>query len=140
MNHQFDFASGPPSADSASDLVIEVPRGIRDEAVLLDFYAAHLKFPDYFGKNWDALDECIRDLSWLQQTTLVVFHRDIPPLDSVKNQSIYLKILADTVDWWRARTELKFRAVFDPKLAARIKSLVTLNCHEADGIENEVGP
>ena len=28
-------------------------------------FAAVFKFPDYFGKNFNALDECITDLEWL---------------------------------------------------------------------------
>lgn len=34
-----------------------------DQAALLAQLAAGLRFPDYFGGNLDALDECLRDLS-----------------------------------------------------------------------------
>ena len=23
-----------------------------------------MEFPEYFGRNWDAVEECVRDLSW----------------------------------------------------------------------------
>ena len=36
-----------------------------DEAGLLAELARIFRFPDYFGGNWDAADECLRDLSWL---------------------------------------------------------------------------
>ncbi|HEX5499300.1 MAG TPA: barstar family protein [Thermomicrobiales bacterium] len=32
-------------------------------AVLAEF-ARRLEFPAYFGHNWDAFDECFRDLAW----------------------------------------------------------------------------
>jgi RNAse (barnase) inhibitor barstar len=32
---------------------------------LLGRLATALRFPDYFGRNWDALDEMLRDLGWL---------------------------------------------------------------------------
>ncbi len=37
---------------------------IEDPPGLLAGLAAGLAFPEYFGNNWDAVDECLRDLSW----------------------------------------------------------------------------
>ena len=36
-----------------------------DKAALLARFAAALHFPDWFGHNWDALSDCLTDLSWL---------------------------------------------------------------------------
>ena len=35
---------------------------IRDDAGLFSCLSDALEFPDYFGENWDALDECIVDI------------------------------------------------------------------------------
>jgi RNAse (barnase) inhibitor barstar len=32
---------------------------------LFTHFGSTLKFPNYFGKNWNAFEECIRDLEWL---------------------------------------------------------------------------
>ncbi len=37
---------------------------IKADDDLLDAIATALRFPDYFGGNWDAFDECLRDMSW----------------------------------------------------------------------------
>ena len=39
--------------------------GVNDNVTLFDRVAEALDFPDYFGRNWDALHECLRDLDWL---------------------------------------------------------------------------
>jgi RNAse (barnase) inhibitor barstar len=39
--------------------------GPPSKAALLDEIASALAFPDWFGRNWDALDDCLGDLSWL---------------------------------------------------------------------------
>ncbi|MQA02027.1 MAG: hypothetical protein GEV07_04655 [Streptosporangiales bacterium] len=38
---------------------MRVMQGVYDE------FAAALQFPDYFGENWAAFDECLTDLDWL---------------------------------------------------------------------------
>ena len=39
--------------------------GCTDKAELLARIARTLRFPDWFGHNWDALADCLGDLSWL---------------------------------------------------------------------------
>ena len=36
----------------------------REKAVALDRFAKALRFPGWFGGNWDALADCLGDLSW----------------------------------------------------------------------------
>lgn len=35
-----------------------------DKDALLEAIGQVLQFPDYYGMNWDALEECLFDLSW----------------------------------------------------------------------------
>jgi hypothetical protein len=41
-------------------------RAVTDKASFLQACAAALKFPDSFGHNWDALEDSLNDLSWLE--------------------------------------------------------------------------
>jgi RNAse (barnase) inhibitor barstar len=42
--------------------------GCADKSDLLTRIGAALEFPDWFGGNWDALYDCLDDLSWLKAT------------------------------------------------------------------------
>ena len=38
---------------------------ITEKEDLMSALSGALEFPDYFGGNWDALDEVLRDLAWI---------------------------------------------------------------------------
>lgn len=64
--HFTDAAPGAETIKGAGAQAAEIDAsGIGSKEALLDAVASALDFPDYFGSNWDALDECLRDLSWL---------------------------------------------------------------------------
>lgn len=91
---RFDDSDLPASPALAAD----VPAGITTKDALLDELYQRLRFPDYFGGNWDALWECIRDLSWLPAGPVVLKHHDLPLAGDVASQRTYLSILRDTVE------------------------------------------
>jgi hypothetical protein len=55
------------SLRSGCGMYVAVLRGERMQTFqsLYQEIAAALQFPYYFGNNWNALDECIKDLEWL---------------------------------------------------------------------------
>ena len=38
--------------------------GAADKSAVLEAFARSLAFPAWVGRNWDALDDALRDLSW----------------------------------------------------------------------------
>jgi len=69
----------------------------------MDEIGAALQLPDYFGENWDALFECIRDFSWIREPNkLVVFERaDLLLTQSDDDFGVLLKLLNLTNAYWR---------------------------------------
>lgn len=59
---------------AGGDATVRVLRGkkMRTFMALWDEFGAALQFPDYFGENWPALDECLADLSWMPAVTRVL--------------------------------------------------------------------
>ncbi len=89
----FRFANGPPEPHTSKSLVVEVPRNMDSKDPLLSFLAANLNFPSYFGMNWDALDECLSDLSWLNVDKVVLWHSDVPFFAGSQDRKSYLELL-----------------------------------------------
>lgn len=98
-------------ADSSMDsLQIRIPAGLRSKQKLLGIFAKKLHFPAYFGWNWDALEECLRDLTWLPaEQAITVVHESLPFGDT-ENRRIYLAILAQ----WKASSPRTVRLMLLP--------------------------
>lgn len=94
----FLFVDDPQTFEAAGALVVRVPAGARGKEKLFGVLATKLRFPSYFGRNWDALDECLRDLSWQGgRERVVIVHEGLPFSPSSPSLATYLAILADAV-------------------------------------------
>src|SRR5690606_795292 len=89
----FLFRSDPGRLSSAGAATLRLGSDISTRAQLFERYALGLSFPDYFGKNWDALDECLRDFHWESQKRVVILHEELPRLPE-KERRVYLAILS----------------------------------------------
>ncbi len=57
----------------------------------------------YFGTNWDAFNDCLLDLHWIQQFNVFIVHDDLPKL-SPADLAIYVDILCGCVERWGDKT------------------------------------
>lgn len=119
----FIFTSEIEQMRCDSVLLAEVPEGLLEKQSLLAWYAKSLRFPDYFGGNWDALDECLRDLSWIKDGRVVIYHRDVP-LEGVRgDQEIYIDLLASVVKSWREGGAHEIIVVFNPGCEGALRAI-----------------
>lgn len=67
--------------------------------------AEAMKFPKYFGANWDAFDECITDLEWCPgQCYILGYDRHEVFAQAAPEQwQILLSILSAAVEYWKTR-------------------------------------
>lgn len=99
-------------ATAASGLKVASIRleGALDKADLLERVARALEFPPWFGGNWDALEDCLTDLSWTKAGGWVLLIEDagqLPP----DELGVFSEILGAAAAWWRERGQ-PFFAVF----------------------------
>ena len=57
--------------------------GWEDEGRVMDEMARAFSFPDTFGRNWDAVDDCLAAVRASRPTLVVVF-RDIPETEAAR--------------------------------------------------------
>ena len=72
-------------------------------------FSNKLKFPTYFGYNWDALEECLTDLDWLQAEGHIIFieHANCFSNLNLTDRNNLLEVLRTVVHDWRNGRDYK---------------------------------
>ena len=95
--------------------ILDATRGAKLDVVsvdakdnLFDSLARALALPDWFGRNWDALEDVLGDLSWRKGDGHVVIFRTFP---AGEDFCILVDVLRTTAEYWAGRGR-PFFAVF----------------------------
>ncbi|MGK0387341.1 MAG: RNAse (barnase) inhibitor barstar [Maribacter sp.] len=67
--------------------------------------AKRLHFPDYFGKNMDALADCLSDLSWIENNEVKLFIKNIDSFLSKEDAETKESILDIFVEATKSQIE-----------------------------------
>ncbi len=78
-------------------------KNVRTKERFLTVLAEALQFPDYFGFNWDALEDCLTDLSWFAAEGFVIAYDYFGVLarHDPDEADTALDILVDSAEYWR---------------------------------------
>lgn len=91
----------PEPGNNQDTFDIVIPAGIRNRQQLFEQYMNAGSFPEYFGLNWDALEECLRDLSWLKPFRIRILHEDLPLKEDLSGLKTYLDVLTSSMAYWK---------------------------------------
>lgn len=87
-----------------SDFAMKTLQGTkcRTSADLFAEFARALSFPDYFGHNWDALEECLADLEWLPAKGYVLCVTDAEQVlrQDEEGYATFIEVLSDAGEAW----------------------------------------
>jgi RNAse (barnase) inhibitor barstar len=78
-------------------------KNITRKEQLLNHVATVLQFPNHFGHNWDALEECLTDLEWVDGDGYVIYYDHIDGLLGTHPDQFetLVEILRDSVKSWK---------------------------------------
>lgn len=108
---KFRFVADPVQCRPEGGHVGRVPAGVSDKEQLMRVLEEALRLPDYFGRNWDALSDCLRDLSWLPPGRVHLVHDAVPDL-LPKDLRSYVDVLATAVADWKPQESYELVVIF----------------------------
>lgn len=103
-----------------ADEILDAVRGCKllvasiryaDKPALMKNIAAALDFPDWFGANWDALEDCLTDLSWRKAGGTVLLFDQVEPGDDL---GVLVDVLRSSAEFWAGRGIPFFAVFIDP--------------------------
>ena len=79
--------------------------------ILLKNIARALAFPEWFGENWDALEDCLTDLSWRDAGGYVLVFENAQSNDDL---GVLTDVLRSSAEFWAGRGTPFFAVFIDP--------------------------
>lgn len=92
--------------DAAMQLGLRVEKiglqGARDKDAFLNAFAKALRFPDYFGHNWDAFYDCLTDLEHEKGEGILVVLREASGFARAEQEEFAAAVdsLQDAAEFW----------------------------------------
>ena len=99
---------------------------VSEEAALMRRIAARLGFPAWFGKNWDALEDCLTDLSWLEAEGHVLAFDAFQSLPA-EDLAELIDVMVSAAEFWAGQEKPFFAVFMDPDRVLKVADLY----HEA---------
>ena len=96
--------------DATRDAKLDVV-AVEAEEKLFDSLSRALDFPQWFGRNWDALEDVLDDLSWRKGDGHVLVFRSYPAGEEL---GILLDVLRSSAEYWAGRGKPFFAVFIDP--------------------------
>jgi RNAse (barnase) inhibitor barstar len=83
-------------------------KGVKSKLDFLKKAARVLKFPGYFGMNWDAFSDCLTDMSWMPAPGYVLFFSNFQLFaeNDPASVNVIRHIFDSTVEYWKHREVL----------------------------------
>lgn len=85
---------------------MELPlSSVSNKKQFLEACAKAMQLPSYFGGNWDALADCVRDFNWFKATGYVLHVTDAEKFAkaSADDYATALSVFAEAAEFWKGR-------------------------------------
>jgi RNAse (barnase) inhibitor barstar len=109
-----------------SDAIDEVMRSAAQidlkDGDALRAIAEALHFPEWFGGNWDALEDCLGDLSWRPDNGHVLVFRNWQALTG-DDLGVLIDVLRSSAEFWQGRGKPFFAVLVDPQARLALPAL-----------------
>lgn len=82
-------------------------------APVFDAFSAALGFPSWFGRNWDALEDCLTDLSWREAPGYLLLLEGGAGLKD-QERGLLVDVLGAAARFWASQGTPFFAVFVDP--------------------------
>jgi RNAse (barnase) inhibitor barstar len=107
------YFAAPHDGDALADTAAQLQyatlridlRDCDDSETAIARIAETLRFPEWFGGNWDAMADCLNDLSWLPAAgyLLLMEHADAWREADAEGFTTWLEIADEAAERWRTQ-------------------------------------